>query len=127
MAVAPNYWTLLAGRIVAGLAVGAAFVVAPCFISEVAPPDQRGQLNTTFDIAINAGILLGYIVCYVVQITLPDKGYSWRIILGMGALLPATVLWLLAGLPEPPRWLVLAKQQPAAKAVLQRLGSSNKL
>ena len=50
MAMAWNYSALLAGRIITGLGVGVAFVAAPSYISEVAPTDARGQLNTIFDI-----------------------------------------------------------------------------
>ena len=53
MALAPEFWTLLIGRIVTGLGVGVAFVVTPVYIAEITPSDARGQLATCFDISIN--------------------------------------------------------------------------
>lgn len=74
MSFAINYEWLLIGRINTGIGVGVSFVVAPVFISEVAPTQQRGQLNTVFDISIKAGILLGYVLGFVVQLItgIPD-------------------------------------------------------
>ena len=123
MTVATNYAVLLIGRCVAGLGVGVAFIAAPVFISEVSPPHMRGELNTTFDVAINSGILIGYIVAYLVQVIFPTS-WNWRLMLGFGAVFPTIVLALLSGLPESPRWLMLDDQKPAARAVLHRLGST---
>lgn len=123
MAAAPNYAMLLVGRMVAGLGVGVAFIAAPVFISEVSPPSMRGELNTTFDVAINSGILIGYVAAYLIQVIFPSDD-NWRIMLGIGGFFPAIVLCCLSGLPESPRWLVLDGQQQAARMVLHRLGSS---
>lgn len=120
MAVAPNFFTLLAGRIVTGLGVGVAFVAAPSYITEVAPSDSRGKLNSVFDISINGGILVGYITGFLVQLFFPD---NWRLMLGCGMILPLIVLGLLSRLPESPRWLMLVNQKDQAKHVLQLLGS----
>jgi sugar porter (SP) family MFS transporter len=124
MGLAPEYYSLLLGRIVTGIGVGVSFVVAPVFISEVAPTHLRGQLNTVFDVAINGGILLGYIVGYLVQITPLQDQYKWRLMLSLGIVLPIVVLGSIAVLPESPRWLMLVHQEDAAGAVLRRLGSS---
>jgi sugar porter (SP) family MFS transporter len=124
MGLAPGYYTLLLGRIVTGIGVGVSFVVAPVFISEVAPTHLRGQLNTVFDVAINGGILLGYIIGYLVQITPLQDQYKWRLMLSLGIVLPIVVLSIIAALPESPRWLMLVHQEDAAGAVLRRLGSS---
>lgn len=124
MGLAPEYYTLLLGRIVTGIGVGVSFVVAPVFISEVAPTHLRGQLNTVFDVAINGGILLGYIIGYLVQITPLQDQHKWRLMLSLGIVLPIVVLGSIAALPESPRWLMLVHQEDAAGAVLRRLGSS---
>jgi len=125
MAAAPGYGVLLLGRIVTGVGVGVSFVVAPVYLSEVAPTNLRGQLNTVFDVAINGGILLGYVVGFCVQLIpgIPDN-IKWRIMLGFGITMPVLVLWNLAHLPESPRWLVMANQSPAAGAVLKGLGQN---
>ena len=127
MALAPGFWSLLLGRIVTGIGVGVSFVVAPVFISEVAPSDRRGELNTVFDVAINGGILLGYVVGYIIQLlpaTILPEWIKWRLMLGLGAILPVIVLIFLKKLPESPRWLMLVDQVHQARHVLKRLGSS---
>ena len=134
MAIAPGYWTLLLGRIVTGMGVGVSFVVAPIYLSEVAPTNIRGQLNTVFDVAINGGILFGYIVGFVVQVVLTaifpsdDSAFvnslKWRLMLGLGILLPIVVLANLDALPESPRWLVMKNLSETAKQVLSDLGEN---
>jgi len=124
MSLAPSYAILILGRMVTGLGVGVAFVVAPVYISEVAPPAQRGALNTVFDVAINGGILAGYLTGYLVQVSGLLEHNKWRLMLGLGAVLPAIVLWLLPHLPESPRWFMLQQETASAAAVLRRLGLS---
>eukprot|EP00980_Cylindrotheca_fusiformis_P003040 scaffold709_cov197-Cylindrotheca_fusiformis.AAC.8 len=121
MAFSINYASLLVGRIITGLGVGVAFVTAPCYITEVAPADERGRLNAVFDISINGGILWGYIVGFFVQVIWPD---NWRLMLGCGVTLPIIVLGFLSRLPESPRWLMMKNKKSQTKAVLLRLGSS---
>jgi len=121
MAISWSYSVLLLGRIVTGLGVGVAFVAAPSYITEVSPSDSRGQLNTVFDISINGGILFGYVTGFLVQLFSPG---NWRLMLGLGAVLPLIVLALLSRLPESPRWLMLVQRRDEAKEVLTSLGTS---
>ena len=125
MALALNYWILLLGRTVTGLGVGVSFVVAPVFLSEVAPTEHRGSLNTVFDVAINGGILMGYIVGFLVELSPIPDNLKWRVMLGMGILLPIMVIYNLALLPESPRYLVMKNQPEEAHQVLERLGSED--
>ena len=127
MAAAENFAFLLAGRIVLGLGVGVSFVVAPLYLTEVAPTHLRGSLNTFFDMAINSGILLGYVVGLAVDLVLSPRGFSddtqWRVMIALGLVLPAIVLIFLTRLPESPRWLVLKEQSEEAVSVLRDLGN----
>jgi sugar porter (SP) family MFS transporter len=122
MAASLNYTSLLLGRSITGLGVGVAFVTAPCYITEVAPAESRGQLNAVFDISINGGILWGYIVGFLVQLIWPD---NWRLMLGCGVTLPILVLGSLSRLPESPRWLMMNRDKSEAKDVLLQLGNSH--
>lgn len=94
------------------------------FSTEVAPTDMRGRLNTVFDVAINGGILLGYVLGFMVQL-IPNlgPGWRWRLMLILGINLPILVLGNLGSLPESPRWLVMKGQSVAATEVLRQLSN----
>ena len=85
----------------------------------MAPAEERGKLNSVFDVSINLGILLGYVTGFVIHMVSPD---NWRLMLGCGAILPIIVLALLAALPETPHYSVMANQSQQALHDLQRLG-----
>lgn len=59
MSASHSFGILLFGRIVTGVGVGCAMVIAPVYITELAPPDIRGMLVSLTDICINLGIVLG--------------------------------------------------------------------
>lgn len=114
---ANGIYLLLAGRIITGLGVGCAMVIAPIYIAELAPADIRGALVSLTDISINLGILLGYAGSIACR---PD----WRLMIGLGLLPPALILICLKGLPESPRWLVSKGRQTEALVVLRRVSGS---
>ena len=94
----------------------------PVYISEITPSEYRGALSTCFDMSINFGILLGYVAGFLVAdygAALTDDA-TWRVMLGLGAVLPAVVLCGLAYLPESPRWLMARGRRAEAAAVLTR-------
>jgi hypothetical protein len=126
MAAAPGYWAFLLGRIVTGVGVGVSFVAAPVYLSEVAPTDMRGRLNTVFDVAINGGILLGYVFGFLVQL-IPnvEPEWKWRLMIILGVILPVLVLVNLVYLPESPRWLVMKKQSGEAARILRQLSTGD--
>ncbi|MFI7008839.1 sugar porter family MFS transporter [Streptomyces sp. NPDC050145] len=99
---ANGYPVLLAGRIVLGLAVGAASALVPVYLSEISPTSIRGQLLTLNQLLITIGIL----VAYLVNLVFSSSG-SWRAMFAIGAipaaLLVISSLWLL---PESPQWLL---------------------
>lgn len=59
MSASHTFVPLLIGRVVTGIGVGCAMVIAPVYITELAPPDVRGMLVSLTDICINLGIVLG--------------------------------------------------------------------
>ncbi|HEX3753335.1 MAG TPA: sugar porter family MFS transporter [Streptosporangiaceae bacterium] len=114
-ALAPELWTLLAGRLVMGLAIGALSVSVPIYLSEITPPATRGALSGLNQLMISTGIL----VAYLVDLGL-SSAHAWRPMFGL-AVVPAAAL--LAGLvfqPESPRWLVRQGRIDEARAVLMR-------
>src|SRR5215211_5525408 len=100
-ALAPNVGILVLFRIVLGLAVGAAALTVPLYLSEVAPTQIRGAISSLNQLNIVFGILFAYIV----NALLASAG-AWRWMLGL-AVIPSLVLLIgMFFLPETPRWLV---------------------
>ncbi|KAK8073246.1 metabolite transport protein [Apiospora phragmitis] len=83
---------LALGRLLAGVGAGAATVIVPLYISEVAPPRERGFFGVMTQISINVGILLtqtlGYFFSY---------GAAWRWVLGTGVIVGAKTLQRIRG------------------------------
>ncbi len=110
-------------RFVGGLAVGASSVIAPMYISEIAPASLRGRLAGSFQLNIVAGICVAYLTNYLFIRHLGAD--AWRWMLGVMAV-PAVLFWiLLRTIPESPRWLILNNRAGEAIPILQRLKEAN--
>ncbi len=104
-ALAPGVYVFMAFRMLGGLAIGASSVVAPMYITEIAPAKNRGKLVATFQFNIVFGILLAYLSNYLLQGVGGDN--SWRLMLGIVAI-PAVIYCILVFfVPESPRWLMV--------------------
>lgn len=112
-------------RIFLGLAVGAASALVPAYMSEMAPARLRGRLTGINQTMIVSGMLLSYIVDYLLK-GLPEQ-LAWRLMLGLAAV-PAIILFLgVLKLPESPRFLVKNNQLEAARKVLSYIRSADEL
>ncbi len=119
-------------RVLGGLAVGAASVLAPAYISEVAPARYRGALATVQQIAIISGLFMAFVSNYFVAAAAGAStnefwlGFeAWRWMFWV-EILPATIfLVALFLIPESPRYLVLHRQRDRAVDVLTKLGGSS--
>lgn len=104
-------------RFIGGLGVGASSVAAPIYISEIAPANQRGRLVATYQFNIVFGILIAFLSNWIVGQFAGTS--SWRLMLGIEALPALIYIFLVAKVPNSPRWLVLQKNdQETAKDVL---------
>lgn len=79
-ALAPEVYSLMFFRFIGGLGVGASSVVAPMYISEIAPKEKRGQLTALFQFNIVVGILVAYLSNYLIG---GGGGDNWRWMLGV--------------------------------------------
>uniref|UniRef100_A0A0D6QRM5 Major facilitator superfamily (MFS) profile domain-containing protein n=1 Tax=Araucaria cunninghamii TaxID=56994 RepID=A0A0D6QRM5_ARACU len=122
MALAPSFAWIMVGRLVAGMGVGYALVIAPVYTAEVAPASSRGTLTCFPEIFINCGILLGYVANYSFQ-NLPTH-YSWRVMVGLGGVPPLFIGLFVLFMPESPRWLVMKNRNEDAMEVLRRTSDS---
>lgn len=115
-------------RVLGGLAVGAASVLAPAYISEVAPARYRGALATVQQIAIISGLFVAFISNYLLAGVAGSSTASfwlgfeaWRWMFWV-EILPASIFLLaLLFIPESPRYLVLTRHRDKALDVLTKL------
>lgn len=116
-AIAPDVPILAAARFLLGIAIGFASAMCPVYISEVAPPKERGRLVSLFQLAVVVGILIAYLVALAL-----DHAEAWRWMLGLGAL-PAFLLGLgMLRVPASPRWLAMVDRDEEARMVMASLG-----
>ncbi|MGN6481526.1 sugar porter family MFS transporter [Luteibacter sp.] len=115
-AMAWNATSLVAARVVLGLAIGVATFTAPLYLAEVAPERIRGAMISTYQLMITTGILLA---------VLSDPAFSstgnWRWMLGIIAIPGALFMVGLFFLPDSPRWLLLRGRKQDAQVVLAKL------
>ena len=115
-------------RIIGGLAVGAASVMAPAYISEVAPARYRGRLATIQQIAIITGLFAAFVSNYLLAQSAGSStsefwmGFqAWRWMFWI-EIVPAAIFFLaLLVIPESPRFLVASGKKDKAQAVLVKL------
>lgn len=105
-ALAPEVYSLMFFRFIGGLGVGASSVVAPMYISEIAPARQRGQLTALFQFNIVLGILLAFFSNYLIGTANPE---GWRWMLGVEAFPAGLFIVMIFFVPESPRWLILRR------------------
>ena len=116
-AVAPDQYTFMLFRFIGGLSIGASSVVAPVYISEIAPPEYRGRLVIAFQFNIVLGILIAYVSNYLLD------GFGgeddWRWMLGVVAVPSLLFSVAMITTPETPRWLLLYRGDEAgARSVI---------
>ncbi len=117
--LASNVAMFIIARVIGGLGIGISTVVAPMYISEIAPPKYRGRLAGMFQFNIVFGIL----IAFVSNALLAGIGENaWRWMLGVAAFPSLVYAVFCFGLPESPRWLLSRKgDREAALQVLQRI------
>ncbi|MGE5458616.1 MAG: sugar porter family MFS transporter [Methanococcaceae archaeon] len=121
-AFAGNWYLLLAARFIGGLGVGAASVMAPMYIAEIAPGYLRGRLVAVAQFNIVGGILLAFFSNYLFVNTGIN---NWRWMFGIQAVPSVIFFSLLYFVPESPRWLVKKQQVDKAREVLTQVGAKN--
>jgi MFS transporter, SP family, sugar:H+ symporter len=119
---------LIGFRVIGGVGVGVASVIAPAYIAEIAPARVRGRLGSLQQLAIVLGIFVAFLVDYV--LALAAGGPSRDLALGLPAwrwmflamVVPAAIYGIGALLiPESPRYLVVKDRLGEAGDVLRRV------
>ena len=90
------------------------------YIAEISPAAHRGRLVTWSEIALNVGIVFGFLsglIFYGI-----DESRQWRLMFAMGCILPVVMIVLVQTvMPESPRYLIAKGQEADAKEILQKL------
>jgi MFS transporter, SP family, arabinose:H+ symporter len=135
-AAPPDFQSLVAARLVCGLAVGLASVVAPLFLSELSPPQIRGRLVALYQLSIVIGILAAYFSNWALLSFAQHNPQAfgshswmhlivieetWRAMFGAGMIPAAFFLVLLFFIPESPRWLMQHGQKFLAASILAKI------
>lgn len=134
-AVAPNFISLVAARMLGGLGVGAALIVAPMYIAEIAPARIRGRMVSFNQLNIVIGISAAFFSNYLIlRLGMSDLGWAqalnlaewnWRWMLGVEAI-PAIIYFLaLFEVPESPRWLVMHDRDDEALEIMERVSDTD--
>ncbi|HEY5780527.1 MAG TPA: sugar porter family MFS transporter, partial [Lysobacter sp.] len=118
----------IAARVLGGFAVGAASVMSPAYIAEVASARYRGRLATVQQIAIISGLFCAFLSNFLLARAAGTStealwlGHeAWRWMFWMQAFPSLVFLVLLLAIPESPRYLVVKRRKADALAVLTRL------
>ena len=122
-------WDLIIWRILAGIGIGVASVIAPAYIAEVAPSRMRGRLASLQQLAIVTGIFVALLSDALLAgvaggasntLFLGLDAWRWMFIVGI---IPSVVWAILAvRIPESPRYLAARGQLDKAAEVLTSLG-----
>ncbi|RAH67226.1 putative MFS sugar transporter [Aspergillus aculeatinus CBS 121060] len=97
--------TFYAGRVIAGLGIGAATVLIPVYAAEMSPKELRGRLGACFQLFFTLGVMIAYWVTYAVAKDQPSATKQWQIALGLQLLPSSLLLFGMLAVKESARWL----------------------
>ncbi|MEH2405118.1 sugar porter family MFS transporter [Nostoc sp.] len=122
-------WDFIFWRVLGGIAIGVASVIAPAYIAECSPTDLRGRLGSLQQLAIVVGIFIALLIDYfIVAVSGGSAGSpflfgvaAWRWMFWT-AVPPAVFYGMVAlTIPESPRYLVAKGREPEAANVLTKI------
>ena len=116
-ALAPNFFLLVIARLILGLGIGGDYPVSAVLISEYSNRADRGRLVGLVFSMQAVGLIVGPLVGIILLSSGVGDPLAWRILLGLGALPAAAVIYFRAKMPESPRFkaLVQGRADQAAK------------
>jgi MFS transporter, SP family, arabinose:H+ symporter len=115
-------------RILGGVGIGAASIVAPMYIAEIAPAEMRGRLVVFYQLGIVTGILCAVYANMLIEHSGTDLWnvqHGWRWMFAVAAL-PAILFALsIMSCQESPRWLMKEGQNQKALQILSTISGPN--
>lgn len=125
-ATATVFWFFIVARILGGIGVGMAILIAPVYISEIAPPGKRGKLVSINQLNIVIGISLSFFSNRLIYEVINNEN-AWRWMLGVETLPALLFLIMLVVIPESPRWLFLKGKAKKAEDVIRNTSGAEKV
>ncbi|BDA65304.1 sugar porter family MFS transporter [Actinomyces capricornis] len=122
-ALVSNWYLFMFFRLIGGIGVGGASVVAPIYTAEISPARVRGRLVGLVQFNVVLGILLAYLSNYMLA-KIFDYEVAWRWMFGIEAVPAMAFLLLALTIPESPRWLYSRGRTEQARSIVERLTSS---
>lgn len=119
---ADSITVLIISRLVLGLAIGVASVMAPLYLAETATYQTRGAVVSLYQLALTTGIVCSYVINYLFL-----DNHDWRAMFASSAF-PALILSIaILFVPESPRWLCSVGRRDAASKALKKLRKSSSI
>ena len=115
-ALAPDFLLLVIARLVLGLGIGGDYPVSAVFMSEYSNRQDRGRLVGLVFSMQALGLIIGPLVAVVLLSSGIGDNLTWRILLGLGAVPAAAVVYLRSKMPESPRYLAQVEGESAKAA-----------
>jgi len=137
-AIYSTFDQLVIYRIIGGIGIGVASIIAPLYISEISIPKYRGRMVSCYQLAITVGILGSYLSNSAIlkwsQSVQFESGFmkliindqAWRGMLGMETVPALLFLLLLFLIPESPRWQIVKQKDNKALQTLKKIYSLEK-
>lgn len=132
-ALATSFPLLVAARIVGGLGVGMALIIAPMYIAEISPAADRGRMVSMNQLNIVIGISVAFFSNYLIlklgqshadwAIALRFADWNWRWMLGLETAPALLYFFSLRRVPESPRWLLMQGKQDRALEVMGQVST----
>lgn len=113
-----NLTEFIVFRLIGGLGVGAAAMVSPMYIAEIAPAKWRGRLVACYQLAIVFGILIAYFANFIFDGT---GANNWRWMFASQAAPSLLFFLMLLLVPETPRWLIMKQRNAEAEKMLKKI------
>ena len=103
-ALSPSYWVLIAFRFLLGFGVGGDYPVSAVLMSEYANRKDRGKLVGMVFSTQALGLIVGPLIALALLGAGASDNLAWRVLLGLGAVPAAAVIYLRSKMPESPRY-----------------------
>ena len=133
-ALAPDFITLVIARMIGGFGVGAALIIAPMYIAEIAPAAMRGRMVSFNQLNIVIGISVAFFTNYLIlRLGQSDLAWAealrlgewnWRWMLGVETLPAVLYFGALFAVPESPRWLIMHGRDDEAVRILENVSDT---